>query len=220
MRLLKLYKTRIAPPAILNLFAATILCTAVPFKQAHAFIVKIQPGTKSLYLQVGAGTISGGTYSAGGTPANNGTINTVTVTVPAASLGAGSRPMLTDSTVIASNYNGRAFCNIPSQVYVGGFHRDAGPPATANLTVTAPTALVNVSGDLIPFNTISWISGGIGDATPTIPSGTFAGGTPQMLLAVDRNDWFESCLQFNYANSRLVPAGTFTGQVRYTLSLP
>ena len=128
--------------------------------------------------------------------------------------------MLTDSTVTASNYNGRAFCNIPSQVYVGGFHRDAGPPAAANLTVTAPTALVNVSGDLIPFNTISWISGGIGDAAPTIPSGTFAGGTSQMLLTVDRNDWFESCLQFNYANSRLVPSGTFTGQVRYTLSLP
>lgn len=198
----------------------TFLVALLAAQHAQAYLVTITAGTLSLYLQVGVGTISGGTFSGGGTPANNGTINRVTVTVPAASLGGGTRPMTTDSTVTASPYDGFVFCSIPSQVYVGGFYRTPGVAANATLTVTAPAALVNATGDTIPFSAVSWISGGNGDATATIPSGTFVGGAAQTLLSVTRNNWFESCLQFNYANSQLVPAGTFTGRVSYTLSLP
>ncbi len=186
----------------------------------HGYQVTITAGTRSLYLQVGVGTLTGGTFSAGGTPANNSSVNSVSVTVPAANLGAGTRPMTTDSTVTASPYDGFAFCTVPSQVYVGGFYRTPGTGAAATLSATAPTALVNASGDTIPFNTVSWISGGVGDNPATIPSGTFVGGAAQTLFSVARNNWFESCLQFNYANSQLVPAGTFSGRVTYTLSLP
>ena len=207
-------------PWRVKLRAGTLLVAMLAAQHAHAYVVTITAGTRSLYLQVGVGTISGGTYSGGGTPANNGLINQVTVTVPAASLGAGIRPMTTDSTVTASSYDGFAFCSIPSQVYVGGFYRTPGAATNATLTVTAPAALINATGDTIPFNTVSWISGGNGDTTATIPSGTFVGGAAQTLLSVTRNNWFESCLQFNYANNQLVPAGTFTGRVSYTLSLP
>jgi hypothetical protein len=194
--------------------------TLLAAQYSHAYVVTITAGTRSLYLQVGVGAIAGGTFSAGGVPANNGAINRVTVTVPAANLGSGTQPMTTDSTVTASPYDGFVFCIVPSQVYVGGFYRTPGVAANATLTVTAPVALVNASGDTIPFSNVSWISGGNGDVTATIPSGTFVGGASQTLLSVTRNNWFESCLQFNYANSQLVPAGTFNGRVSYTLSLP
>ena len=207
--------------AVLALRATALLaCCALATPASHAFVATITAGTKSLFLQVGAGTMTGGNFSSGGTPGNNATINRVSVTVPAANLGAGTRAMTTDSAVTASPYDNFAFCAVPSQVYVGGFYRTPGAAANATLTATAPATLVNATGDTIPFNTVSWISGGTGDATPTIPSGTFVGGAAQTLLSVGRNTWFESCLQFNYANTQLVPSGTFTGRVSYTLTAP
>ncbi|CAN5601623.1 hypothetical protein BH11PSE7_BH11PSE7_17430 [soil metagenome] len=187
---------------------------------APAFVVTIAPGVRALYLQVGIGTMTGGTYSAGGTPQNNAGINSVSVTVPAATVGAGSRPMASDSPTANSPYSGSAFCTVPAQVYIGGFYRTPGAAGNATLRVASPANLVNATGDTISFGAISWVSGGLGDAVPTIPSGTFVGGSTQTLLTVTRNTWFESCLAFNYANNQLVPAGTFTGRATYTLSAP
>lgn len=189
---------------------------------ARAYVVTITAGTRSIYLQVGVGTMAGGYFSSGGTPGNNGTVNSVRVTVPAASLGTGTQPMTTDSTVTSSPYDGYAFCPVTTparSVYIGGFYRTPGTGANATLTVTSPTNLVSGT-DIIPFNNISWVSSGNGDATPTIASGTFAGGTTQTLLSITRNTWFESCMQFNYANSSVVPAGTYTNRVTYTLTVP
>lgn len=201
--------------------AAAVLTLALAAASSHAFVVSISPGTKSLYLQVGAGTMTGGgRFDSGGVPGNNATINNVSVTIPAASLGAGTRAMTTNSTVILSPYDSFVFCSVPSQVYVGGFYRTPGAASNATLTVTAPGTLVNGAGNTIAFNTISWISGGNSDPTATIPNGTFVGGATQTLLSVARNTWFESCLQFNYANAQLVPAGTFNGRVSYTLTAP
>ncbi len=202
-------------PAVL----AACIATALP---AQAFSVSINPGTKSIFLQVGAGTMTGGggRFNAGGVPGNNSTINNVTTTVPAASLGGGTVAMTTDSTVTISPYDGFTFCSVPAQVYVGGFFRTPGASTNATLTAQADAALVNATGQTIPFNSISWVSGGNQDATPTIPSGTFVGGSAQNLLSVATNTWFESCLQFNYANAQVVPSGTFRGRVRYTLTSP
>ncbi len=186
----------------------------------HAYLVTITAGTKSLFLQVGAGTMTGGNFNAGGTPGNNTTVNSVSVTVPAASLGAGTQAMTTNSAVTTSPWDGYTFCSVPAQVYVGGFYRTPGAAANATLTATSPANLTSAGGDTVPFSTISWVSGGNGDASPTIPSGSFVGGTTQTLLSIARNRWFESCLQFNYANTALVAAGTFTGRVTYTLSAP
>lgn len=198
----------------------TLSCSALACVGAQAFVVTITAGTKSLFLQVGAGTMTGGNFNSGGTPGNNSTINRVSVTIPAANIGAGTSAMTTDSTVTASPWDGFAYCTVPSQVYVGGFYRTPGTGANATLTATAPASLVNATGNTIPFNTISWVSGGAQDATATIPSGTFVGGASQTLLSITRNTWFESCLQFNYANAQLVGSGTFTGRVSYTLTSP
>jgi hypothetical protein len=186
---------------------------------AHAFVANITAGTRTLFLQVGAGTITGGNFSSGGTPGNNSTINSVSVNVPSAALGTGVQAMTTDSTVTNSPYDSFAFCAVPAQVYVGGFYRTPGAASNATLSVTSPATLSNGTGDTLPFTSISWISGGSGDTVATIPSGTFSGAT-QLLYSVISNNWFESCLGFRYANTTLVPAGTFTGRVTYTLTAP
>ncbi|OYT92535.1 MAG: hypothetical protein CFE43_07765 [Burkholderiales bacterium PBB3] len=187
---------------------------------SQAYVVTITAGVKAIFLQVGVGTMTGGNFNAGGVPGNNATVNTVSVTVPAASLGTGALAMTSNSTVVTSPWDGFTYCATPAEVYVGGFFRTPGASANATLTVTAPTNLTSVAGSTIAFNNISWISGGIGDATSTIPSGTFVGGAAQTLLSVARNTWFESCLRFNYANSLVVASGTFTGRVTYTLTSP
>lgn len=207
--------------AIGPIFRKTVLPVALMSAcAAHAYVVTITAGTKSIFLQVGVGTMTGGNFNAGGVPGNNATINTVNVTVPAASLGAGTIAMTTNSTVAISPYDGFAYCDLPAEVFVGGFFRTPGASANATLRVTAPANLTSAAGSTIPFSNISWISGGNGDATATIPSGTFVGGAAQTLLSVTRNTWFESCLQFNYANAQVVPSGTFTGRVTYTLTAP
>lgn len=191
---------------------------------AHAFTVSISPGTKALFLQVGAGTMTGGNFNAGGVPGNNSTINTATVTVPAAQLGSGvAQPMATNSTVSVSPWDGYSFCSTPATtglIYVGGFYRLPGSSgASATLAVTTPANLTNAAGNTIPFNRISWTSSGNGDATTTIPSGQFTGAA-QTLLSVPLNTWFESCLAFSYLNTKVVPAGSFTGQATFTLTAP
>lgn len=186
---------------------------------SHAFVATISAGTRTLFLQVGAGTMTGGNFNSGGMPGNNSTINSLSVNVPSAALGTGVQAMTTDSTVSISPYDSFAFCTVPAQVYVGGFYRTPGAAGNGTLSVTSPATLSNGLGDTLPFTSISWVSSGAGDATTTIPSGTFTGAT-QTLYSVTRNNWFESCLAFRYANTALVPAGTFTGRVTYTLAAP
>ncbi|EWS63711.1 hypothetical protein Y695_03055 [Hydrogenophaga sp. T4] len=52
-----------------------------------------------------------------------------------------------------------------------------------------------------------------------IPAGTFNGGT-QTLATVPANRYIENCHSFIYANSAIRAAGTYNGQVTYTLSSP
>jgi hypothetical protein len=192
---------------------------------AHGFTVGITPGTRALFLQVGQGAMSGANFMNGGTPGNNTTVNSVSVTVPAGQLGSGAaQPMTTDSPVTNSPWDGFAFCTSPAatgQVYVGGFYRVPlfNNAAAATLSVTTTSQSLTGDGNTIPFSSIAWTSSGNGEMGTTIPSGTFTGGT-QTLLPVGRNTWFESCLAFRYLNTQLVPAGTFTGRAIYTLTAP
>ncbi|MDM0076221.1 hypothetical protein QTH90_17570 [Variovorax sp. J2P1-59] len=186
---------------------------------AQAYLVNITPAARAIYLQVGTGTFTG-TYTGGGTPGTNTAVNTVTATVPASAIGAGPQTMATNSTTANSPYDNYAFCTPGNgQVYVGGFFRSTNASANATLAVTAPATLVNTTGETIPINTISWVSGGNGDASATIPSGTFTG-SRQQLLTVTRNNWFESCLTFSYSNAQLAPAGTFKAQAVFELVAP
>ncbi|MGH8050090.1 MAG: hypothetical protein ACREPB_05465 [Arenimonas sp.] len=187
---------------------------------AYAYTVNIATGTKSAYLRVGDGSITGGFFNAGGTPANNTTVNLVSVTVPAAAVGNTVDQAMTGTGRLTSDLDGFAFCNA-GQVYIGGFFR---LPNTANqsatLTVTAPTTLINATGDTIPISQIRWTSSGNGDTgAQPIPAGTFVGGT-QTLATLLRNTWNESCHSFLYGNDAVVAAGTYNARVTYTLTTP
>src|SRR5437660_6172889 len=142
--------------------ARLVLCAALLASASHtvcAFTVTIAPAApKTVYLQVGVGGFTGN-YNAGGTPGNNATVNKDSVTVAAAAVGNGTpQAMTTDSTVGASSYDGFAFCNVPAQLYIGGFYRTPGLGATGSATVTAivPAALVDAGGDILLFAQISW----------------------------------------------------------------
>lgn len=194
---------------------------------AQAFVVNINGtglfGGGQVYLRVGDGAYVG-TYQSNGSGGarSGGGINVVSVNVPAAALGNGANLAMTSNATQANSfYDGYAFCNLPSQVYVGGFNRSGllgGGNGT--LTVTAPTSLVNANGNTIPFTQISWTSSGNGDTgTQPFPAGSFSGGV-QTLATFPVNTWRESCHSFSYGNDNFVAAGTYTGRVIYTLSVP
>lgn len=202
--------------------ALCLLVLAGSTSTANAFTVNITNGlTPSIYLRVGNGVYTG-TFSANGTPGSGGGINLVSVTVPAAQLGNGTALAMTgNSTQPNSNYDGFAFCNVPAEIYVGGFNR-AGVLAGGNgsLTVTAPANLTNAAGDSIPFSQITWTSSGNGDTgAQPFPAGSFTGGT-QTLASFPVNTWRESCHSFSYRNSNVVASGVYNGRVTYTLTVP
>jgi hypothetical protein len=201
------------------MLVAAALFSLLPL-EAPAFSVNIGTGTRAIYLQVGTGSFTG-TYSGGGTPGNNATINQVTVTVPAAAVGSGAPQQMTSNSAQAiSYYDNYAFCNPPLQVYIGGFFRLPGAAGTATLSVTTAANLVNATGDTIPFTQISWTSSGNGDVgAQPIPGGAFNGGT-QTLATFKVNTWNESCHTFSYANAASVASGTYTGRATYTMSAP
>ncbi len=209
-------RTRAAVRA--SVLAACLACAS----SASAFTVNIAAANpRTIYLQVGVGSFSGGNYNSGGSPRNNSTINVVSVAVPAAQVGSGTPvPMTTNSTASASFYDGFAFCNLPGQLYIGGFYRSTANTGAAVVRATSPASLVNASGETIPFTEIRWTSSGNGDTgVQPFPSGAFSGGS-QTIGAISRNQWAESCHTFSYANTSIVAAGTYTGRVTYTLSAP
>lgn len=187
---------------------------------ANAWILTISPGARQIYLQVGNGTYTGGNYNAGGTPAVNTTINTVSLNLNAATLGNGTaQAMTSNSTTANSFFDGYNVCNPPLQVYVGGWVRVPGSTGNGVMSVSTPTNLVNSAGDTMPFSNISWTSTANGTTTAHIASGTFNGSTIT-LANIGANTWVENCLSFSYANANIFPAGTYTGRATYTLSLP
>lgn len=200
----------------------TLFLLAVPFTAppAAAWVLTISSGPRAAFLQVGNGSYSG-TYQSGGTPLNNSTINLVSVTVPANVVGTGTaQAMTSNSTQSTSFYDNFAVCNPPSQVYVGGWLRTPSGNGTAVLSVTSPASLTSTTTSAtIPFTQINWTSTANSDPTPDIPAGTFTGGT-QALRNIAAGTWVENCHTFYYKNTNVVRAGTYTGQVTYTLVMP
>jgi hypothetical protein len=190
---------------------------------ASAYTVSLNAATpKAVYLQVGVGSFTN-TYLNGGQPGNNTAVNGVSVTVPSAVVGNGTaQNMTTDSTATLSFWDNYAFCNLPSQVYIGGFYRTTGGTTTAaQVTATVPAALTSATGQTIPFSKIRWATSGNGDTGgQPFPAGTFVNGGVQNVGAMASNTWDESCWAFSYSNDSVPAAGTFTGTVRYTLSSP
>ena len=190
---------------------------------ASAYTVNLTAAApQTVYLQVGVGSFTNN-YNAGGQPGNNTTINTVSTTVAAAVVGNGTAQALTtNSTATQSYWDGYTYCSVPGQVYIGGFYRTTGGTTTAALvTASVPAALINATGDTIPFSNIRWTSSGNGDTgAEPFPAGTFVNGGVQNVGSMSSNTWNESCWTFSYLNNTVPSAGTFTGVVRYTLSSP
>lgn len=203
-----------------NPTASRLLALALALASAHAqaWVLTINPGTRGVFLQIGVGSYTG-LHNSGGTPQNNATVNTVSVTVAANQVGRGTaQAMTSNSTQATSFYDGFTVCTPPAQVYVGGWVRTPSGAGSGVLSVTSPASLT--SGALtIPFTQISWTSTALGDSTPDIPAGTFTGGT-LALRTIAANTWVENCHTFSYANTVVPGAGTYTGQVTYTLTLP
>lgn len=202
--------------------AALLACALT----AQAYTINLSPRSpRTIYLQVGVGTFTGGSYNQGGSPAVNGTINVVSVTVPAAQVGNGAaQAMTTNSTASISLLDNFAFCNLPGQLYVGGFYRstsNTAGSATATLVASVPANLTNAGGQTIPFSQIRWTSSGNGDTgAQPFPAGTFPAGGTLTIGTIRRNQWAESCHAYSYLNSSVPAAGTYTGRVTYTLSSP
>jgi hypothetical protein len=182
---------------------------------AQAWTLTLSAAPRRVFLQVGNGSAF----------ANNGQVNLVSVSVPAAQLVTGApQTMSSDSTQSRSPVDNFTVCSPPSQVYVGGSYQRSSTtngPASALLQVTSQPNLVSAAGDTIPFSQISWTVSSLGgDTTPNvIPPGSFNGGT-QMLATVPANVFIENCHTFRYANSAMRAAGTYNGQVTYTLATP
>ncbi len=195
------------------LLAAALLAPAL---DAHAWSLTLAAASRRVFLHVGNGSAD----------ADNGTINTVSVTLTGAQLLSGSaQAMTSNSTQSASLYgDGYTTCPNPStQVMVGASYRRSSAtngPASATLRVTSPANLSNAAGDTIPFTQISWTVSAPGSGNPNvIPAGTFNGGT-QTLATIPANTYIENCHSFSYANSAVRAAGSYSGQVTYTVSSP
>lgn len=202
-----------------DLAAGIALVALISAQPAVAYSVTITSGSRAIYLQVGEGAYAT-PYANGGSPGNNGTINVVSVSVPAASIGTGTaQSMTSNSSVSLSPIDGFAFCNLPAEVYIGAWVRSgSGSTSVATLTVTSPASLTS-SGDSIPFSQIGWVMSGSGDTVYEFPNGNFNGAT-QTLGSIPANTWKEQCMTFSYANAAIPAAGAYTGRVTYTLSLP
>ena len=110
--------------------------------------------------------------------------------------------MTTNSTSGDQPYDGYAFCNLPGQLYIGGFYRSTSNTGAATLRATSPVNLVNAGGQTIPSTQIRWTSSGNGDSgAQPFPAGAFVGGR-QMIGTISRNQWAESCHTFSYATVR------------------
>lgn len=158
-----------------------------------------------------------GVRCSGGSPSSGrgGTVNTVSVTVPASAVGNNTAlPMTGNGTTSSrrSSYDGRSFCNA-GEIYIGGFVRRPGTAAPAALSVQADDNLRN-GVRTIPVSQISWTTG---DAN--INGGTL-GMAPLQIASFPINRWVEACMSFTYANSDVHPAGTYRTRATYTLAQP
>lgn len=187
-----------------------------PLAEAQAWSLSITAATRRVFLHVGNGTADG----------NNSTINLVSVSVPGPQVGNGVAQAMTSNSTQAQSLYGDNYTTCPtpaSQIMVGASYRrsNAGNgPANATLSVTSPVSLVNAAGDTIPFSEIGWTVSAAGSSVPgVIPAGSFNGAT-QTLTTIPANTYIENCHSFRYANSTVRAAGTYSGQVTYTLTSP
>ena len=192
------------------------LLLATQMSGACAWSLNIAAASRRVFLHVGNGTAEG----------NNATVNQVSATLTGAQLLSGAAQAMTSNSTQSRSLYGDGYTTCPtpaSQIMVGASYRRSNSnngPASATLSVNSPANLTNAGGDTIPFSQISWTVSAPGSSQPNvIPAGSFSGGM-QTLASVPANTYIENCHSYVYANSAVRAAGTYTGQVTYTLSSP
>lgn len=196
--------------------AGLVLLACAPMVSAHAWSLNIAAASRRVFLHVGNGTLN----------ADNSTVNLVSANLTGAQLISGAPQAMISNSTQANSLFGDNYTTCPtptSQIMVGASYRRSSAsdgPASATLRVTSPANLVSAAGDTIPFSQISWTVAAPGSGVPNvIPAGTFTGAA-QTLTTVPANTYIENCHSFIYANSAIRAAGTYTGQVTYTLTSP
>lgn len=87
--------------------------------------------------------------------------------------------------------------------------------APVRLLANSATALSNGAGGTIPFDQISWTSGGV-----PFSSGAFNNDAAQVLDTFTGSGNRIGSYTFSYANLNYYDTGTYTGRVTYTLATP
>lgn len=172
---------------------------------AHAATVVIGSGGGRLILQIGS---------------TGGTVNQVNFSVPGASVGNGVAVTSTSVTPASPT------CPANSVLVDVQARSQLFRPRTATLTADSSLPLT-AGGFTIPFSQFAWNSSTPGggpngclNAPSTIPSGTFTGAAGQPLISFNTSQRACMCAQFRYLNQGVVSAGSYTGRVTYTLSMP
>lgn len=115
--------------------------------------------------------------------------------------------------------DGTPVAGTPNSIRIEASARRAGifSALFTNFIVTADSSTPLTNGtDIIPFTDISWTARD-GD----IPSGNFTGSPAQVILSPTSAIWrVRDRHTFYYNNTRIVPYGTYTGRVTYTVSVP
>jgi hypothetical protein len=127
-------------------------------------------------------------------------VTTVTHSVPATQIGDGTPIEGTPASVLIEASARRA---------------TSSPKVYFIVSVDSSTPLSNGT-DTISFTNISWTAQD-GD----IPSGNFNGSPAQVILGLTWAKWlYRDWHTFYYNNTQIVPYGTYTGSVTYTVSVP
>lgn len=179
-----------------------VLMLAAFGSPAEALTVVVADNAPEIALRVGA---------------RGGAISTVAFNVPAATAGTGTAVSGTTNAA-AGNAQGP---NLTTACAANNVRIWARARSTAGFTRTA-TLTVNSSGGIssgpntIPFTDFSWVSSG----GTEIPSGSFTGSPTQPLLSFQTSREVSVCKLFRFANATIYPAGTYNGQITYTLQMP
>ncbi len=128
---------------------------------------------------------------------------------------AGAGISLVTFTLTATNAgNGVAINGAPNITIIAEARGPVANARNATLTVNSTAAMIS-GADSIPMSVITWTTN---DAT--FPVGTFSGGAGQVLTTFQNSRRRTTAHTFRYANTQIFPAGTYNGQVTYTLSMP
>ena len=153
------------------------LLAAAAFPAAAYTVTITAAAPKTVYLQVGVGTFTGLVPKRRHAAGTNATVNKVSVSVAANAVGNGTaQAMSTDSTQSTSFYDGFAFCDVPQQLYIGGFYRTTGNGnGSVNVTATVPAALVDAAVTRFPSRSFPGPPGATGPrararASPSPPA--------------------------------------------------